>query len=242
MHPIVPDWPVPSRVHALTTTRAAGFSIGPYHSLNLGDHVGDDPQRVHSNRERLRQAAGLPAEPCWLRQVHGIDVVDAADVEPGSTADGSFTSEQNNVCVVLTADCLPILLCDRRGTTVGVLHAGWRGLAAGIVEAGVARMGAPGASLLAWLGPAIGPAVFEVGDDVRDAFVGADPKAASAFTANPRGRWLADLYRLARRRLERQGVTAIYGGEYCTYTQADLFYSYRRDGATGRMASLIWLG
>jgi len=238
---IVPDWPAPARVRALSTTRLGGVSAGPYRALNLGDHVGDDPQQVRVNRERLQRDAGVPTEPCWLRQVHGIDVVDVADAEPGSTADGSFATERNKVCVVLTADCLPILLCDRRGTTVAALHAGWRGLAAGIVEAGIARLGVPGASLLAWLGPAIGPTAFEVGDDVRDAFVGVDAEAAVAFTANPRGRWFADLYRLARRRLQRHGVGAIYGGGYCTYTQADLFYSYRRDGATGRMASLIWL-
>ena len=241
MRTIVPDWPAPARVRALSSTRLDGVSGGPYRALNVGDHVGDNSQHVRVNRERLQHAAGVPAEPCWLQQVHGVDVVDAADAEPGSRADGSFTIERNKVCVVLTADCLPILLCDRRGTTVAALHAGWRGLAAGIVEAGIARVGVPGASLLAWLGPAIGPTAFEVGDDVRDAFVGADAEAAGAFTANPRGRWFADLYRLARRRLERQGVAAIYGGDYCTYTQADLFYSYRRDGTTGRMASLIWL-
>ena len=241
MRTIVPDWPAPARVRALSTTRLGGASAGPYRALNLGDHVGDDPQQVRVNRERLQRDAGVPTEPCWLQQVHGIDVVDAADAEPGSRADGSFTTERNKVCVVLTADCLPILLCDRRGTTVAALHAGWRGLAAGIVEAGIARLGVPGASLLAWLGPAIGPTAFEVGDDVRDAFVGADAGAAGAFTRNPRARWLADLYRLARRRLEHHGVGAIYGGDYCTHTQADLFYSYRRDGMTGRMASLIWL-
>lgn len=241
MRTIVPDWPAPARVRALSTTRLGGASAGPYRALNLGDHVGDDPQQVRINRERLQRDAGVPTEPCWLQQVHGVDVVDAADAEPGSRADGSFTTERNKVCVVLTADCLPILLCDQRGTTVAALHAGWRGLAAGIVEAGIARLGVPGASLLAWLGPAIGPTAFEVGDDVRDAFVGADAGAAGAFTPNPRARWLADLYRLARRRLERLGVGAIYGGDYCTHSQADLFYSYRRDGMTGRMASLIWL-
>lgn len=238
---IVPTWPAPTPVKAFTTLRRGGVSLAPYDSFNLGDHVGDEPEHVRVNREHLHRAAGLPTEPCWLRQVHGIDVVDVADAEPGSAADGGFTTDRNKVCVVLTADCLPILLCDRRGTTVAALHAGWRGLAAGIVEAGIARLGVPGASLLAWLGPAIGPTAFEVGDDVRDAFVGADAETAGAFTPNPRARWRADLYRLARRRLERHGVGAIYGGDYCTYTQADLFYSYRRDGTTGRMASLIWL-
>ena len=238
---IVPNWPAAGRVRAFTTTRIGGASGGPYAGFNLADHVGDDPAQVQANRARLHRAAGLPAEPLWLRQVHGADVVDAADAAPGTTADGSITEISGTVCAVLTADCLPVFLCDRRGTTVGVLHAGWRGLAAGLVEVGVARMDVPGASLLAWLGPAIGPTAFEVGDDVREAFVRSDADAARAFVPNARGRWWADLYQLARRRLARVGVTAVYGGGHCTVTQADLFYSCRRDGATGRMASLIWL-
>jgi len=239
VRPIVPNWPAPARVRAFSTTRAGGVSAGAYGSLNLADHVGDNPQQVQANRECLRRAASLPGEPVWLRQVHGTDVVDAA-MGP-ATADGSFTDAARTVCAVLTADCLPIFLCDRRGTMVGALHAGWRGLAAGIIETGVERMDVPGASLLAWLGPAIGPTAFEVGDDVREAFVRSDADAARAFVPNARGRWWADLYQLARRRLARVGVTAVYGGGHCTVTQADLFYSYRRDGATGRMASLIWL-
>lgn len=233
-------WPAPDNVRALTTTRAGGVSATPYAALNLGDHVGDAPENVRANRARVREAERVPAEPCWLRQVHGIDVVEAASAPIGTTADGSFTDEAGVVCAVLTADCLPIFLCDRRGTAVGLLHAGWRGLAAGIVEAGIARMGIPGPALLAWLGPAIGPRAFEVGDEVRAAFVGVDPQATAAFVPHASGRWLADLYQLARLRLQHQGVTAIYGGEYCTVTQSDLFYSYRRDGVTGRMASLIW--
>ena len=241
MRTIVPDWPVPARVRALTTTRVDGVSSGVYATFNLADHVGDDPVQVRANRERLRQAAALPAEPSWLRQVHGTEVVDAESVRADTVADGSYATEPGAVCAVLTADCLPIFLCDRRGTTVAALHAGWRGLAAGIVEAGVARLGVPGAALYAWLGPAIGAKVFEVGDDVRDVFVRDDAGSAPAFVPTPNGRWLADLYRLAHRRLERQNVTAIYGGGYCTVSQPELFYSYRRDGATGRMASLIWL-
>lgn len=217
------------------------MSGGVYATFNLADHVGDDPAHVRANRERLRQAAALPAEPSWLRQVHGTEVVDAESVTADTVADGSYATEPGTVCAVLTADCLPIFLCDRRGTTVAALHAGWRGLATGIVEAGVARLGVPGAALYAWLGPAIGPRVFEVGDDVRDAFVHSDADSAPAFVPTTNGRWLADLYRLARRRLERQNVTAIYGGGFCTVSQPDLFYSYRRDGATGRMASLIWV-
>ena len=239
MRTIVPNWPAPARVRAFTTTRVGGVSGGPYNSFNLADHVGDDPKQVQVNRKRLRQAADLPSEPVWLRQVHGTEVVDAA--AGPATADGSFTDAAGTVCAILTADCVPIFLCDRRGTMVGALHAGWRGLAAGVIEAGVERMDVPGASLLAWLGPAIGPAAFEVGEDVRAAFVCADADAARAFVPSAHGRWLADLYQLARRRLERLGVTAVFGGDHCTATQADLFYSYRRDGATGRMASIIWL-
>lgn len=233
-------WPAPKNIKAVTTTRAGGVSAAPYAALNLGDHVGDAPENVRVNRARIREAQRLPAEPSWLRQVHGIDVVDAASTPIGTSADGSFTDEAGVVCAVLTADCLPIFLCDRRATVVGLLHAGWRGLAAGIVETGIKRIGIPGPALLAWFGPAIGPRAFEVGDEVRVAFVGADPEAAPAFVPHASGRWLADLYQLARLRLQHQGVTAIYGGEHCTVTQRDLFYSYRRDGVTGRMASLIW--
>lgn len=241
MNCIQASWPAPKHIRALTTTRSSGASGGRYTSLNLGDHVGDDPRFVHENREHVQKTLKLPRAPLWLKQVHGTAVVDAAIANHANEADGSFTTQAGVVCAVLTADCLPVFLCDRRGTTVAVLHAGWRGLAAGIIEAGIARMGIPGEALLAWLGPAIGPAAFEVGDDVREVFVRTDADSTRAFTANPRGRWFADIYQLARRRLERQGVTAIYGGEYCTVTQADLFYSYRRDGVTGRMASLIWL-
>ena len=243
MDSVLPTWPAPPNVKALTTARRGGVSAVPYDSLNLAEHVGDDAQAVRANRACLRKHLQLPSEPRWLRQVHGTGVIELAGIGAADdlTADGSFTRCAGVVCTVLTADCLPILLCDRRGTMVGALHAGWRGLAAGIIEAGVERMDVPGASLLAWLGPAIGPAAFEVGDDVRAAFVRADADAARAFVLNARGRWLADLYQLARRRLERLDVTAVFGGEHCTATQADLFYSYRRDGATGRMASIIWL-
>lgn len=236
---LLADWPAPANVRALTTTRAGGVSRPPYDVLNLGDHVGDVAAHVATNRARLRATADLPAEPVWLQQVHGVEVVDAA-AAPGARADGSFARRPGVVCAVLTADCLPILLCDRAGTVVAALHAGWRGLAAGIVEAGVARLGVAGAALLAYLGPAIGAGAYEVGDDVRDIFVNDDANAATAFRR--RGdRWLADMYLLARLRLQRQGITAIYGGTYCTASAADLFYSYRRDGVTGRMASLIWL-
>jgi YfiH family protein len=234
------SWPAPDNVHALTTTRRGGVSGGPYASLNLGNHVGDAIEHVSANRACLAEALGLGAPPLWLRQVHGTRVVRVEHGAEGAEADGSMATEPGQVCAVLTADCLPILLCDRAGTRVAALHAGWRGLAAGIVEAGVRAMG-PGAELLAWLGPGIGQAAYEVGDEVREVFVDADRGAAAAFAPSPRGRWMADMYALARARLCATGITAVYGGEYCTASQADLFFSYRRDGTTGRMASLIWL-
>lgn len=241
MHPdfIVPDWPAPANVHALVTTRGGGVSVGPYASLNLADHVGDDPAAVAENRRRLR--ALLPAEPVWLDQVHGTRCVDAAGVAPGSKADASFTRTPGVVCAVLTADCLPVLLCDEAGTVVAAAHAGWRGLAAGVLEATVAAMGVPGERLLAWLGPAIGPASFEVGGEVRDAFVAHDPAAETAFRARANGKWLCDLTRLARLRLAALGVCRLTSADFDTCRDAERFFSYRRDGATGRMASLIWI-
>lgn len=241
MHFVRPDWPAPKSVHAVTTTRIGGVSEGPYASLNLGAHVGDAPERVLANRTRLREALGLDAAPLWLRQVHGTRVVEAHWANEGTEADGSVATAPGGACAVLTADCLPILLCDRAGTRVAALHAGWRGLAAGIVEAGVRAMQVPGASLLAWLGPGISGAAYEVGDEVREAFVKSSAAAAAAFTPSARGRWMVDLYALARLRLSASGVAAVYGGEHCTASQKALFFSYRRDGTTGRMASLIWL-
>lgn len=237
---ITPDWPAPKRVRAVTTTRAGGVSRPPYDSLNLGDHVGDDPAAVATNRRRLQQALGLPAQPGWLKQVHGNCPVDAATHPAGGEADAVYTRRAGLVCAVMTADCLPLLLCDRQGSVVAAVHAGWRGLLNGVIERSVGRMGAPQA-LLAWMGPAIGPQAFEVGDEVRRAFVAADAASAAAFRPSDSGRWLADIYALARGRLARCGVTAVSGGEYCTYSQPERFYSYRRDGRTGRMASLIWL-
>jgi polyphenol oxidase len=238
---IIPDWPAPANVRATVTTRSGGVSHAPYDSFNLATHVGDDPTAVRENRSRLRTALTLPAEPVWLKQVHGVAVVDAAQggVEP--EADGAFAAQPGTVCAVLTADCLPVLLCNRAGTKVAALHAGWRGLAGGVIEAGVEALSVPGSELLAWLGPAIGPEVFEVGPEVRAAFVQDDAQAAQAFRAAREGKYLADIYLLARLRLQRLGVTAVYGGGLCTVTDSARFYSYRRDGATGRMASLIWL-
>ncbi|OZA28491.1 MAG: multi-copper polyphenol oxidoreductase [Hydrogenophilales bacterium 17-64-11] len=221
------------------TTRAGGVSQAPWASLNLGDHVGDDPARVAANRTRLRER--LPAEPGWLRQVHSARVVELGrDTE--READASFTRQVGEACAVLTADCLPVLFCDRAGSVVAAAHAGWRGLAGGVLEAAVAAMQVPPDEILAWMGAAIGPQAFEVGDAVREAFVGRHPEAAAAFVPQPApGKWLADIYRLARIRLNRIGVQAIHGGGRCTFSEADSFYSYRRDGVTGRMASLIWL-
>jgi YfiH family protein len=238
---IVPHWPVPARVRALVTTRAGGVSPRPYASMNLGLRSGDAPENVLRNRALLRQA--LPAEPKWLRQVHGCGVVRADQVQGEVEADAAVTREPATVCVVMAADCMPVLLCDRGASVVGVAHAGWRGLSGGVVEQVVQAMEVPAAQLITWLGPCIGPARFEVGDDVLQAFTAGDPGAAAAFAAYPgrAGKWLCDLYALARRRLHALGVAAVYGGGFCTVNDPR-FYSHRRDqGASGRMAALIWL-
>jgi len=236
---IVPDWPAPQRVRALVTVRTGGASRGPYASFNLGAHVGDDPAAVERNRERLR--AALPADPVWLQQVHGTEVVDAAAAPALARADAAVARTRHVVCAVLTADCVPVLLADRAGRAVAIAHAGWRGLAAGVIEAAVARMGVPAAGVLAWLGPAIGPRAYEVGPEVRAAFVGRDAAAAAAFAPHRGERFLADLFLLARQRLAAAGVAAVYGGGRCTYADAERFYSYRRAPATGRFASLVWI-
>ncbi|MCG9094304.1 peptidoglycan editing factor PgeF [Laribacter hongkongensis] len=241
MQNLTAGWPAPARVRTLITTRDGGVSLAPYASLNLGQHVGDDPAAVAENRARLR--ACLPAEPFWLNQVHGIGVqeacADAPDVPPD--ADAGFTRQPGVVCAVMTADCLPMLLTDRSGSVVAAAHAGWRGLCNGIIEATIARMAVPANDILAWLGPAIGPDAFEVGPEVRAAFMAHDPTAASAFAAIPDGKYLADIYLLARQRLNACGVTEVHGGDACTVTERERYFSYRRDGRTGRMASLIWL-
>ncbi len=238
---IRPDWPAPARVRALFSTRDGGVSQGPYAGLNLGTHVGDAPAAVAENRRRLAEAAGLPGEPLWLEQVHGTEVVLAASLPPAPPrADAAVTREQGLVLSVMTADCLPVLLCDVDGQVIATAHAGWRGLCDGVLERTVAAMGVAPERLLAWLGPAIGPAAFEVGAEVRDAFLARDGAAAPAFA--PRGdKYLADLYRLARQRLAACGLSAVYGGGQCTFSDDARFYSYRRDGQTGRMAGLIWL-
>ncbi len=236
---ILPHWPAPAGVRALATTRGGGVSGTPWHGFNLGDHVGDEAQAVAANRALLRRE--LPAEPVWLAQVHATRCVDAASVIPGVEADASFTRQRGVVCAALTADCLPVLLCDDRATVVGVAHAGWRGLAAGVIESTVGAMDEPGTRLVAWLGPAIGAQVFEVGGEVRDLFVARDPQAASAFASAADGKWLCDICQLARQRLQSLGIDRIASSGCCTMSDAERFFSYRRDGVTGRMASLIWL-
>jgi YfiH family protein len=236
---VIPHWPAPAGVRAYTTTRAGGVSAGAYAALNLAAHVGDDPGAVEENRRRLR--THLPAEPLWLTQVHGNAVARAEDAAEGVEADAAFTRRAGRVCAVLTADCLPVLLCNDVGTVVAAAHAGWRGLAGGVIEAAVRATNEPSARLLAWLGPAIGPQAFEVGAEVRAAFLAHSPGAAAAFAAKENGKWLADLYRLATQRLNALGVERVFGGGFCTFNETERFYSYRREKATGRMASLIWL-
>lgn len=238
---ITPDWPAPANIHAYSTTRTGGVSLPPYDSLNLGDHVGDEPDAVTENRRRLVEAASLPSEPRWLSQVHGTCTANADEVSSGCEADASHTSRPDVVCAVLTADCLPVLMCDSEGHHVAAVHAGWRGLLNGVIERTIDAMGTS-APMLAWLGPAIGPQAFEVGDEVRQAFIEVNAAAESAFVPSPAGRWMADIYTLARMRLEAFGISAVYGGDHCTFSEPEKFFSYRRDGQTGRMASLIWIG
>jgi YfiH family protein len=233
------DWPAPALVRAAVSTRLGGVSQAPYAEFNLAEHVGDDPAAVRENRARLRRLLALPAEPHWLSQVHGITV--STDGQVCSEADASVTHQAGQVCVVMTADCLPILFCDRAGSVVAAAHAGWRGLATGVIAETILRMGVDPTQLMAWLGPAIGPRAYEVGAEVRSAFVGLHEDFTRAFVAHAPGKWLMDLYLTARLQLDRLGLTQVYGGEYCTFTDPQRFYSYRRDGVTGRMASLIWL-
>ena len=238
----VPDWPAPEGVRSLITTRKGGVSQGVYSSLNLGDHVGDDPVAVASNRALLRDF--LVRDPVWLEQIHGTSIIDAARFQSGDPppqADAAFSRKAGVVCVVMTADCLPVLFCDDSGSIVAATHAGWRGLLSGVLEETVAAMGVPGKNLTAYLGPAIGRQAFEVGDEVRSAFVSVEEEAAAAFRPSLPGKWLADIYLLARQRLAGQGIEKVFGGSFCTVSEADRFFSYRRNGQTGRMASMVWL-
>ena len=248
-HWIRPDWSAPPNVHAVITTRGGGASRGPYGvpphghgGMNIGLGSGDDLADVTANRALLR--ASLPSDPRWLNQVHGASVVDAAQVDSGAKADASFTTAANVVCVVSVADCMPVFLTDASGRAVAVAHAGWRGLAAGVIQSTVQSMRASledsSAALLAYLGPAIGPTHFEVGAEVLDAMQAGLPEASRAFSAQPNGKFLANLSELGRQALDQVGVTHIYGGHDCTFSDSARFYSFRRDRTTGRHAALIW--
>jgi polyphenol oxidase len=244
---ILPNWPAPPNVHAMQTTRLGGVSHAPYDSLNFGLHVNDNPIHVTKNRKLLSEY--MPSEPVWLNQVHGIHVIDAANTTCLPDADASFSTQKNVVCVTMTADCLPVLLCDNAGTVVAAVHAGWRSLCDGVIETTLNQMPAKPQDIMAWLGPAIGPNAFEVGAEVRAQFIAKDAQAESAFRPNSdhesNQKYLVNLYQIANQRLNNLGVTRIYGGgqdqRWCTYTDESQFFSFRRDGATGRMATLIWL-
>lgn len=238
---LYPQWPIPANVMACSSTRVGGVSMPPYDSLNLGAHCGDDPEHVEENRRRFYEAAGFPSRPVWLEQVHGKDVLRLTGEQyPSKRADASYSNIRGQVCAVMTADCLPVLFCNQAGTEVAAAHAGWRGLCDGVLEETIACFNDKPENILAWLGPAIGPLSFEVGPDVRDAFMAKDIHASSAF--HPAGeKYYADIYQLARQRLERLGIDRVFGGERCTLREKDDFFSYRRDRTTGRMASFIWL-
>jgi len=238
---IIPQWPLPKGVAACSSTRIGGVSEAPYYSLNLGAHCGDNPEHVKENRRRLFAAGALPSHPVWLEQVHGTNVL-SLDGGPYASkrADASYSCTPGTVCAVMTADCLPVLFCNPDGTEVAAAHAGWRGLCEGVLEETVSRFSDKPGNILAWLGPAIGPTAFEVGPEVREAFLAKDTQAEAAF--RPQGeKYFADIYQLARQRLANVGVERIYGGEYCTHSQPENFFSYRRDRTTGRLASFIWL-
>lgn len=237
---IKPDWPAPSNVRSCSTTRLGGVSKGSYDSLNLGLHVNDDERAVLENRQRLKEVLGYE-QIAWLNQVHSTDVVEAS-VKRLEAADASWTKERNIACVVMTADCLPVLFCDKSGQFVAAAHAGWRGLVNGILEATVSKIPVAREDLMAWMGPAIGPNKFEVGAEVREAFIAHNKTAEKCFkNSNHQGRYFANIYQLAKQRLISSGVTAIYGGNLCTVSDDERFFSYRRERVTGRMASLIWL-
>jgi YfiH family protein len=242
-----PDWPAPATVRAVVTTRIGGCSRGPYAGFNLGTHVGDAPDDVARNRQRLQQAVQLSQAPLWLQQVHGSRVLSLSPGAPVPAsppeADAACTTQTGLACAILTADCLPVLFCDSAGGVVAAAHAGWRGLRAGVLENTVRAMAVPPATIMAWFGPAIGPQAFEVGAEVRAAFLAEDADARAAFVAGRApDKFMADLYALARLRLRRAGVMQVFGGGRCTYSEPARFFSYRREPVTGRMASLIWLG
>ena len=238
---LVPDWDAPARVRAFVTTRHGGVSEGEYASLNLGTNSGDNSRHVAENRRIVRQH--LPAMPRWMKQVHGSDVVKVDELGANDVpiADAAVVCESGRVAAVLTADCMPLFLCDASGGKAAVAHAGWRGMAAGVIENAVGALGAAPADVIAWMGPTIGPTAFEVGPEVREAFLAGDSQADEAFATHAPGKYLADLYALARRRLARAGVTRVYGGGFCTYRETERFFSYRREKASGRMGAFIWM-
>ncbi|MEN8261575.1 MAG: peptidoglycan editing factor PgeF [Pseudomonadota bacterium] len=235
---IEPDWPPPAGVRAATTLRVGGFSKGTFAEFNPAAHVGDDSFAIAQNRRLLQKSLALPNAPVWLRQVHGVRVVRADRACGVETADASYTHATGVVCAVLTADCLPLLLCSRKGGLVAAVHGGWRGLLAGVIQMTLQAFDKN--EVIAWLGPAIGPEHFEVGGEVRAAFVEKSNDFAAAFQARPHGKWLADIYAIAKIILVGSGIVDVYGGGFCTYADSKRFYSYRRDGVTGRMATLIW--
>lgn len=237
-HWLEPNWPAPENIHAVTTLRTGGVSAGAYASLNPALHVGDHSDRVIENRRLIKAMLNLPAEPVWLSQIHSNSVIDAAKSGSLEQADASYSNESGVVCAVLTADCLPLLICDTDGACVAAIHAGWRGLLAGVITNTVKAL--QKRDLLVWLGPAIGPNCFEVGAEVRAAFIEKSAVFGNAFKEQHDNHWLADIYQLARDELLSLGIDRIYGGHFCTVTEHERFYSYRRDQVTGRMATLIW--
>ena len=242
MNYLTANWQAPPNVYAISTYRTGGVSLGAYRSFNLATHVGDELAAVQQNRQRLKTSLALPSEPFWLTQTHSAQAVRAQLGVTSVSADASYSKQAGIVCAVLTADCLPVLLCSTDGLQIAAIHAGWRGLALGIISNTIAQLRAdnPACQLIAWLGPAIGSQAFEIGAEVRAAFIDQRAAAASAFTPSQNGKWLADIYSLARLELTEQGIDAVYGGGWCSVSDAERFYSYRRDNLTGRMASLIW--
>ncbi|BFM49425.1 peptidoglycan editing factor PgeF [Marinomonas sp. THO17] len=236
---ITPNWPVPASIKAYVSTRHGGNSAAPYLSLNLGNHVGDDVALVARNRQIFAEQISMPDTVIWLNQVHGTNVVKLPLTDVVESADAAFSCQVEQVCAVLTADCLPVFLCDPQAQEVAVVHAGWRGLCEGVIESCLKYFSSPH-RIIAWLGPAIGPQAFEVGQDVYNAFCEKDSLAKTAFRQGENGKWLADIYLLAKQRLSAYGVLQVYGGDYCTFSDEEEFFSYRRDGVTGRMASVIW--
>lgn len=239
---IQPNWPAPKNISAFSTLRQGGISPPPYDSLNLGTNVDDNIENIQTNRRILQESLAIPSEPIWLKQIHSNIVLPGTEKTRYLEADASYTNQNDTVCAVLTADCLPILLCNRQGTYVAAIHAGWRGLQKHIIDSTLDNIPCDSEDLMAWLGPAIGSKHFEVGDEVRDLFIVMDENLDKAFKPSINNRWLCDIYAIARLQLNKRHITQIYGGDYCTYSDSSKFYSYRRDGAkTGRMASLIWI-